>query len=333
MSARRSTVSVSRRKPHSPRTYWSGSRAARRPTSARAASSSRRLERAVELHVEIDPRDAERVREEQLGVEPRRVRSVRREVLRRAPQDVAEVVRAGQRTARVAQRDSSGHTRGLEGAAAVLGLERVGELLEVAVEDLVEAVDRVLDAVVGEPVLGEVVGADLLRALARPDLRAPGRRLLRLLALALGLVEARAEHAHRLLLVLELRLLVLHRDDDPARDVRDPHGGVGRVDGLAARPGRAVDVDLQVLVLDRDLDLLGLGHHGDRRGRGVDPALRLGRGHALDAMRAALPLEDGERAVALDREDGLLDAAAVVLVRGEELGAVAAPLGVALQHA
>ena len=89
----------------------------------------------------------------------------------------------------------------------------------------------------------------------------------------------------------------------PLRQVRDPHGGVGRVDRLAARARRAVDVDLQVLVVDRDLDLLGLGHHGDGRRRGVDPALRLGRGHALDAVRAALALEDGERAVALHRED------------------------------
>ena len=50
-------------------------------------------------------------------------------------------------------------------------------------------------------------------------------------------------------------------------------------------------------------------------------------------MRAALPLEDRERAVALDREDGLLHAAPVALVRGEDLRAIAAALGIPLEHA
>ena len=101
---------------------------------------------------------------------------------------------------------------------------------------------------------------------------------------------------------------------------------------LPARAGRAVDVDLEVVRVDLDLDLLGLGHHGDGRGRGVDPALRLGLGHALHAVRAALPLEDRVRAVALDRERDLLVAAAVARARLELLDLEAAPLGVAREH-
>ena len=97
-------------------------------------------------------------------------------------------------------------------------------------------------------------------------------------------------------------------------------------------PGRAVDVDLEVVLVDLDLDLLGLGHHGDGGGRGVDPPLRLGLGNALDAVRAALVLEDGVGAVALDGEDDLLEAAGLALVRREDLGLEAAPLGVAGQH-
>jgi peptide chain release factor 1 len=67
-----------------------------------------------------------------------------------------------------------------------------------------------------------------------------------------------AQHAHGLLAVLQLGLLVLHGDHQAAGLVGDAHGGVGRVDGLAARPRRAVDVDLQVVGVDRDIDLLGL---------------------------------------------------------------------------
>src|SRR5207302_7573234 len=181
-------------------------------------------------------------------------------------------------------------------------------------------------AVVGEAVLGEVVGADLLGALAGADLGAARGGLLGLLPLALQLVEPRAQDAHRLVLVLELRLLVLHRDDDAGRDVRDAHRGIGRVHRLPARAGRAVDVDLQVVRVDVDLDLLRLRHDGDRGRRGVDASLALGVGHALHAVRPTLVLEDGVRAVALDRERDLLVAAAVTRARAELLGLEAAAL-------
>ena len=186
---------------------------------------------------------------------------------------------------------------------------------------------------VGHAVLGEVVGADLLRALAGADLRAPRRRLLGLLPLALGLVQPGAKDAQRLRLVLQLRFLVLHRDHDPGRDVRDPDGRVGRVHALAAGAGRAVDVDLEVVRVELDLDLLDLGHHRDRRRRGVDPALRLGLGDALHAVRAGLPLEDRVGAVALDREHDFLEAARLVAAHLELLELVAQALGVAGQHA
>jgi hypothetical protein len=80
-------------------------------------------------------------------------------------------------------------------------------------------------------------------------------------------------NAHGLVAVLELRLLVLHGDDEPGRLVGDPDRAIGGVDRLAARPGRAVDVDLEVVRVDLHLDLLGLREHRDRRRRGVDPSL------------------------------------------------------------
>src|SRR5438067_12543206 len=91
--------------------------------------------------------------------------------------------------------------------------------------------------------------------------------------------------------------------------MRDPNRGGGRVDTLTAGPGRTVDVDLEVVVVELDVDILGLGHHGDSRRRGVDPALRLGHRNPLDAMGPALPLEDRVRAVALDRDADALEEA------------------------
>ena len=66
--------------------------------------------------------------------------------------------------------------------------------------------------------------------------------------------------------------------------------------------------------------------------RGVDPAARLGRRDALDAMDAALELEAAVGAVAADLDDGLLDAVDAGLVRAQHLGLVAVGLGVAQVH-
>ena len=199
-------------------------------------------------------------------------------------------------------------------------------------EHLVEVVRGELDPVVGDPALGEVVGADLLRALARAHLGAALGGDLRLLLRELLLVEARAQDPHRLLAVLELGLLVLHRDDDPGRLVGDPHRRVGRVDRLAAGPGGAVDVHLEIVRVDLDLDLLGLGQHRHGRGRGVDPPLRLGLRHPLHAVGPALELEHRIGALALDREGHLLEAADLGRRLREDLGREAALLRVAGQH-
>src|SRR2546423_7294231 len=111
----------------------------------------------------------------------------------------------------------------LELLPALVGGERIGELVEVSLENLIEAVAGVLDPVVRHPPLREVVGAHLLRALTRADLRPAIRGELLLLLAQRVLIEPRAQHPHRALPVLELGLLVLHRDHDPARLVRDSH--------------------------------------------------------------------------------------------------------------
>ena len=54
-----------------------------------------------------------------------------------------------------------------------------------------------------------------------------------------------------------LRPLVLARDDDAGRQVRDADGGVGDVDVLAAGAARSVGVDAEVLLVDLDVDVLG----------------------------------------------------------------------------
>ena len=123
---------------------------------------------------------------------------------------------------------------------------------------------------------GRVVGADLLRAVARADLRLAVGAERRLLLGQLGLVELRAQQLHRPLAV-QLLFLALHRDrrSRTARGVTRTAESVVFTDWPRGPRRRAVDVDLQVVLVDADLDVLDLGQHRDGRGGGVDAALGL----------------------------------------------------------
>ena len=112
----------------------------------------------------------------------------------------------------------------------------------------------------------------------------------------------------------------------------DAHGGVGSVNALTARAGGAVGVDAQVGLVDLDVNFLGLGKYGDGSRGGLNAALGLGLGNALDAMHAGLELHDGVDAVALDLELDGLKAAGLAGAGVEHGGLPAARLAEALIH-
>ena len=186
---------------------------------------------------------------------------------------------------------------------------------------------------VGHPALREVVGADALGAVAAADHRLPRLGLGAMRLAAHLLVDARAQHIHRLGAVAVLAALVLHGDDDTRRQVSQAHRGIGLVDVLPARAGRAVDVDPQILVVDLHLDFARLGQHGDRRRRGMDAPAAFGHRHALHEVHAALELQFGEHPGAVDLGDDLLEPAEVVGVQADRLDLPALLGGIALVHA
>src|SRR5206468_3478819 len=99
--------------------------------------------------------------------------------------------------------------------------------------------ERQADAVVGDAVLREIVGADFFGAVAGFYLPAALGGESHLALFLFLLVEARAKNAHGFGAILDLRFFVLLGNDQAAGNVRDADGGIGGVDGLAARAGRA----------------------------------------------------------------------------------------------
>src|SRR5215210_1670938 len=181
----------------------------------------------------------------------------------------------------------------------LVGLQqRIDDAIEVALQQARKVVDGQPDTVVGDAVVGEVVGPNLLAALARADLRAALLAALRGLALLLRLEQPGTQHAHGLGPVLVLALLVLDGDDEPGGKVGDPHSRVGRVDALPAGTARPIDVDAEVLLIDLDLDLVCLRQDRYGRRRGMNPALSLGGRHALHAVHTGLELQARVGAVA-----------------------------------
>ena len=204
--------------------------------------------------------------------------------------------------------------------------------IELARHDAFEAVERQVDAMVGEPTLREIVGADAFRPVAGADLGLAVGGADGVDPLPLQVVEPRFQHLHRLGAVLVLRALVLREDDGARRNMRDAHRALGLVDMLAAGAAGPHRLDPEVLVVDGDIHILGERQHGHGRGGGVDAPLRLGRRHPLHAMHAGFELETRIDAVAGHFGDDFLEAAHGALALGDGLDAPAPERGVALVH-
>ena len=104
------------------------------------------------------------------------------------------------------------------------------------------------------------------------------------------------------------------------------------VDVLAAGPAGSQCVDLEVGLVDRDVDLLGLRQHRHGGGRGMDAAGALGVGHPLHAVHAQFEFELGERATPANLCNDLLVAAHAAFASGDHLDLPALASGESLIH-
>src|SRR5258708_24166980 len=134
---------------------------------------------------------------------------------------------------------------------------------------------------VSDAPLRKIIGADALRAITGANLAAPLGGALGIAPLLLGVIEARAQHAHRLGAVAVLRAVILHADDDAGRHMGDADRRFGLVDVLTTRALRAHGFDLEVSVLDVDVDVFDLGQHCNRCGGCWYPPPGLSLTHSL----------------------------------------------------
>ena len=185
---------------------------------------------------------------------------------------------------------------------------------------------------VGDTVLGEVIGADLAGPVAGAYLAFPLGGNGGVLLLLLGLVQLGAENFHGPVLVFILAALVLALHHRAGGQVGDADGGLSLVDVLSACAGGAEGVDLQVLGVDGELHLLRLGHHGHGGGGGLDAAGGLRFRHPLDPVGPGLEFQAGPGPLALDGDAGFLDAAQLRGVFIHQLHVPAPALGIQGVH-
>ena len=112
--------------------------------------------------------------------------------------------------------------------------ESIQHLGQVAIENVVELVEGQVDAVIGQPALRKIVGADALRAVAAAHEASSLRCLARMRLLCLTVAKAGGQHFHGLVLVAMLGPFVLTFNHQSGWQVGDADGRFGLVDVLPA---------------------------------------------------------------------------------------------------
>ena len=165
------------------------------------------------------------------------------------------------------------------------------QFVHFARDDAVEFMNGQSAAVISDPILWVIVGADPLAAITGSDQRATsGGSFFFRFVLPL-FQNAAFEHLQGLGSVFVLTFFVLNFDDDPGRNMSHPDGTFRLVNFLSAWPSGAHRVDLQIVRIDFDFNIGGFRQHSDGRRAGVDAALSFRFGNALHAMTAAFELQ------------------------------------------
>ena len=181
--------------------------------------------------------------------------------------------------------------------------KRVHEGIELALHDLIEVeilfpAAFAAQAVVGAAVLGEIVGADALAAVAAAHHGLAGAGHGGVLLGLLGFIKRGPKQGPGAFLVLGLALVLGHFELQAGGFVENSPAGFDFVDVLPAGAAASAAEFFDVFRIDFDFHVGHFGKDRDGGGAGVDAALGFGFRDALDAMAAAFEAQMAKRAVA-----------------------------------
>ena len=161
---------------------------------------------------------------------------------------------------------------------------------------------------VGHTTLREIVGTDLLGAVSGADLASSRLSLSVMRLLHFQIVQLCTQHLQRLVLILQLGLLVLTRDDNSGRNMGQTYCRVCRIDALSTVSGCTEHIEFTVVHVNLHVHVLCLRHDRYRNCRCMDPSAGLSLRYTLYAMYTGLILQFGVRALSGDHEADILHA-------------------------
>ena len=212
--------------------------------------------------------------------------------------------------------------------------QRKAQIIQIAFEHRCQLVQGQVDAVIGDPPLRKIVGANPLAAISRSDQTASGGGLTRFAFAPFAVTQTGCQDLHRAVFVAMLRAIVLTFNDKPGGQVGDAHRAIGLVNVLTAGAGGPKRIDPQIFGVDFELfACVGFGQHRNRARRGVNATLRFGFRDPLHTVPATLELQAAIDVVALDPHDHFAPTTQVGRIAGNDFAAPAALFGKAQVHA
>jgi hypothetical protein len=218
-------------------------------------------------------------------------------------------------------------------AFEVVGGEGFDEGFEFALHDEGKIVGGEADAMVGETILGKIIGTDLFVTFACADLFTAGGVDATLFFGPFFLEEPCGKNFHGVGAIFNLGATILATDNEACGNVHDLDGGIGGVNALASWTARAADFDAYFVGPNMELHFFGFGEDGDGGGGGMNAALGFGGGNALDSMDAAFLAHGGEDGWAAEFKNNFFEAAKFGLAGGEGFHFPTPHFGVATVHA
>ena len=133
---------------------------------------------------------------------------------------------------------------------AVEGHQILNQFIHVTEHDLIQLVQRQIDAVIREAVLRKVIRPNPLAAIAGTNQRASLFSPFRLRLLLFHFQQPTSQNPHRFGTVFMLAFFVLATDDRIGGQGSDAYGAGGLVDFLPARTAGKISIDPQFVVAD-----------------------------------------------------------------------------------